>query len=1816
MADSDRECASSQDGVASTRKWLRVVVLPGNLKSLGSYALLLVALVRVATAQAAEPSVFEIEPNDTPDTALDVTAPITLIGTMSGRDQDAFNWIVSDVDASKRWTLELHGIPGRLTIIDVVRIAYNAAGEAAGANTLFKMGTRDGSLPSIHADLIFEPGEYLLGFAQAGGGSAPYRPPQRSLNFGEDAAADVETTPDAGGYRLHIRAAGSVSRSSKRTHDSQANAAPVRLNSEQTVFLESTSSWYRIEFADDASRWDIDVQVPVARKVRAQLTRADGERLSTAISDEKGRLKFADLALPSGAYFVQVEPELKTGEAAGFVQTLRVTGVGQRVAGEEAEPNNSWELANRIEWDGCCTGRLSENGDADLFSFALDEASAGELQELSLDTASDQPLQLCLLSAEGRRIQCRTGTGRIVLGDLLLPSGEYGFSVDRGRAGIEYTISVRSAGAPQPGRETEPNDTLPYATGTPSTNRIAGRFDSPGDVDFYKFVLTDEPQLWRVQVIGEHLQDVTYHDAAGDRNQRIRAQPNQQRVRLDNLFLLPGTHHFSVSGRAAGDYTLLARAIGPPDPNGEMEPNDDVSRMQLLRMGQTRTGLLSDPGDIDYYRFHLADWDHIRLTATPPADGQIQAHLYFNGGQLREHNAGGTIVAEGLFPPGDYHITLRALRTPSDAEYKLQLERLDRFQCPADCEPNDNAVFANPVPPTRIVQGRSGGWRGNADWYLLPESGTARTITLQFDSKPAAGVDVFDANEKPLAFPWDDASSSYRGELPATGPNYIRVSGQNAEADYTMTVLFDGENAPKPLPALPVTLSLALEATEVAAYERVGQSVSGILTVQNSGAESLDLAIEWAVSDARWRLVVEKTLSEVPGGDSQDIPVRVAVPHDAWADIPVRLSVQAETADGRSVSTFTELSTGRDAAPVNPVHAWAVPEALRSGLNVALTAFGATAESPHATVNDRLGELFDGVAAIGPNVTFRAGRGGPAVVTVDLPGERAIAIAGFALNPTSARTTHLFPRDVAFELSADGAHFETVAKGKLNATQTEQFFVLDAPIEARFARLVLLSNWHGERDGAMTLGEWKVIAEPGFDPFLGAGLNIADPALGGHVSWAKPRINAGWDDSVLTEKKDAPSVRVPPDQPFEWVVGFHHNRVASIERLEWRDSNRTGRTIERVSLSASLDSPIGPWQPLAEWSRAATGDVLELASPTWVRYLRFSVPATDAGGSVDAPEMLTIREQPTGVDYRSVQSEWGFDSQSGFYESTQAVPMREGLSQRGNESRSAAAALSAGVTESGAVQLGRQIHWYRPVLAPGHNTAIFTLTGDPTVRSELVLTDAAGQPILLRKRERESTSGVHVFEAALPPGADTFIELREPPRNVLFLWDTSASVGPFRQVIYNSLTAYAEDLVPGRDTANFLPFGASRPLLRDWYGEPYLLQTILNDFPRSVTSSSAEHTQYYGARALAARAGTKAIVMVTDASTPRRAEMWDAYKEVQPRVFTLKVSSNTSNGANTMVEEDLMQDWSRVNGGHYAYLSSEGEMAVAFDRAATLLRRPAHYTLTLATEQREAPGPGTLQVVAGSGARGAVATSAVELILDASGSMLQRMEGRRRIDIAKDVLSGALREHIPAGTPTALRVFGHRTPNACETDLEIPLQPLDMNKAIAQIVGIEAKNLARTPIAASLAEVAKDLGKAGTNAVVVLVTDGEETCDGDPAAEIEKLAQAGFAISLNIVGFAIDDDALAAQFESWAEAGGGRYFAANDAAGLNDAVTQALATPYTVYDRNGEPVAEGSVGGAPVEVEQGVYRVVVGTVPPRVFKDVEVPGEKSIRLEL
>jgi hypothetical protein len=247
---------------------------------------------------------------------------------------------------------------------------------------------------------------------------------------------------------------------------------------------------------------------------------------------------------------------------------------------------------------------------------------------------------------------------------------------------------------------------------------------------------------------------------------------------------------------------------------------------------------------------------------------------------------------------------------------------------------------------------------------------------------------------------------------------------------------------------------------------------------------------------------------------------------------------------------------------------------------------------------------------------------------------------------------------------------------------------------------------------------------------------------------------------------------------------------------------------------------------------------------------------------------------------------------------------------------------------------------------------------------------------------------------------------------------------------------------------------------------------------------------------------------------------------------------------------------------------------------ATLARAP----ITVVPGKEE---PGLVEVTA---AGALPAGSAVEIILDASGSMLQKIGKDRRIDIARQTLTKLVTSTIPTGTPFAFRVFG-RMEDSCQSDLDVPLGPLNVQAVSGKIAAIEPKNGAKTAIGASLELVASDLGSVQGERLVILLTDGEETCGGDPAAAIEKLKKAGTTVRVNIVGFAIDDAKLAATFRHWADAGNGAYFDTQGAAALNEAMAQALRPGFEVVDAQGAVVAEGLAGAEPVRVLPGNYTV-------------------------
>ncbi|MGE0582051.1 MAG: VWA domain-containing protein [Steroidobacteraceae bacterium] len=216
--------------------------------------------------------------------------------------------------------------------------------------------------------------------------------------------------------------------------------------------------------------------------------------------------------------------------------------------------------------------------------------------------------------------------------------------------------------------------------------------------------------------------------------------------------------------------------------------------------------------------------------------------------------------------------------------------------------------------------------------------------------------------------------------------------------------------------------------------------------------------------------------------------------------------------------------------------------------------------------------------------------------------------------------------------------------------------------------------------------------------------------------------------------------------------------------------------------------------------------------------------------------------------------------------------------------------------------------------------------------------------------------------------------------------------------------------------------------------------------------------------------------------------------------------------------------------------------------------------------------------------------SAVEFVLDASGSMLQKLGGTRRIDLAKSALTDLAKNALPDGTPFALRVFGHKEAGSCRTDLELPLAPLDRQAAATKIQGLGAMNLAKTPIGASLLKIGDDLKGVQGPRLVVLVTDGEETCGGDPKAAIQALRAGGVDVRINIVGFAVDEVMLKETFRDWARLGNGGYFDAQDGGQLKAALRATLRPAYQVMAA-GKIIATGTVNGDPIELPAGDYTV-------------------------
>jgi hypothetical protein len=183
-------------------------------------------------------------------------------------------------------------------------------------------------------------------------------------------------------------------------------------------------------------------------------------------------------------------------------------------------------------------------------------------------------------------------------------------------------------------------------------------------------------------------------------------------------------------------------------------------------------------------------------------------------------------------------------------------------------------------------------------------------------------------------------------------------------------------------------------------------------------------------------------------------------------------------------------------------------------------------------------------------------------------------------------------------------------------------------------------------------------------------------------------------------------------------------------------------------------------------------------------------------------------------------------------------------------------------------------------------------------------------------------------------------------------------------------------------------------------------------------------------------------------------------------------------------------------------------------------------------------------------------------VLDASYSMKEKISGEMKMTAAKEVLQNAL-ARIPNSVNLGLRVFGQSYSNLAEIDcrqtsLLVPIGQHNRGAIIKSIRQIEPFGM--TPIMFALRMAAEEdfRGIHGPK-TVILITDGADTCGGDPCAYLQALRMHGIQMKVDVVGVDLArEKAAREQLKCISAISLGKYYEANSSTELIDGIGKSV----------------------------------------------------------
>jgi len=834
-------------------------------------------------------------------------------------------------------------------------------------------------------------------------------------------------------------------------------------------------------------------------------------------------------------------------------------------------------------------------------------------------------------------------------------------------------------------------------------------------------------------------------------------------------------------------------------------------------------------------------------------------------------------------------------------------------------------------------------------------------------------------------------------------------------------------------------------------------------------------------------------------------------------------------------------------------------------------------------------------------------------------------------------------RDVEIWASTtySGEQFSKIGSFILRDDPQEQLILFEEPFYADKIKMKILSIH--KQNGMPAFSEfrvWESQKEEYVSILDDFDINILERSCGGYIvrftsqydneKYCASQLIDGGVDTIGWSS-------LTGDFPQDIVFGFGDNQKVLIKKIvvnpktdvdpsTWVKNIQYGIALEPGTDNFDFEAMGGAyiltkdpvWQPI------------EFPEPIETRFLKIRINANYGGVHTSLGEVRVIEGKREGYEsmltrFRTIKP-FTVRGTGDTDEEKEMGKVDEGtvLESEPNDTVENANTLTIGQRLKGWIKPAGEKDFYKIDLTDAKRDILnIELEGEPYIRTSLELTSPEYPDLKGTFDPSQALSRKETVSWRFSP-MEMYLKVTEPKNSIMLIFDCSGSMEGCFQDLETAVTEYVNN-VSENEELSIVRFGATIETLCDFTNDKNTLRNVIKGKFNGMGGTALYDVLNHGIKTMASRTGNRAIVIMTDGADSgfrmSYPEIWSSVRKSGIHIYTIGLGKDLQWywPAIGCSGNQMLNNFAAATNGKFFFAPTSKELKKLYQIIAHDIRRYSVYHLRATLSG----GKGALRLVDEQRLeddreiiKGVSAAKNVEFILDASGSMRKRLGSKSKMNVAKDVMVELI-QSMPENYCLGLRVYGHRKKKDYrDSELVFPCSSGNRKKLIKKIKSI-TKPLGQTPIAYSLEQVLKDFKGIEGDKLVVLVSDGKETCGGDPVKAAGMLRDAGIDVRVDVVGFAIADDKTRADLKAIAEIGGGQYYDAWNARELKSSLEKALEATYTIVDsKSGNEVATGTLGGPQHILAAGKYYVILDLNPIKIIKNVDVKCGEETELRL